>query len=122
MFGKKENIGKIETIIAESAVIEGNMSSEGTIRVDGIVEGHISKSTGVIVGKTGKITGDLHSESIIIGGVISGNVFTLNSLELLSTAQVLGDIETQTLSIHQGAIFEGKCTMIKKEMIKNVDE
>ena len=111
MFGKKETIGKIETIIAEGTDVKGDMSSEGTIRVDGEVSGHILKAVGVIVGKTGKVAGDLNGESVIIGGEVSGNVVASNNLELLSTAQVFGDIKAQTLSIHEGAIFEGKCTM-----------
>lgn len=111
MFGKKETIGKIETIIAEGTDVKGDMSSEGTIRVDGVVEGHILKAVGVIVGKTGKVAGDLNGESVIIGGEVSGNVVASNTLELLSTAQVFGDIKSQTLSIHEGAVFEGKCMM-----------
>lgn len=111
MFGKKETIGKIETIISKGAEVKGDMSSEGTIRVDGEVSGHILKAIGVIVGKTGKVAGDLTGESVIIGGEVSGNVVASNNLELLSTAQVFGDIKAQTLSIHEGAVFEGKCTM-----------
>lgn len=111
MFGKKETIGKIETIIAEGAEVKGDISSEGTIRVDGVVEGHILKAAGVVVGKTGKVAGDLNAESVAVGGEVSGNVIASNNLELLSTAQVFGDIKAQTLSIHEGAVFEGKCTM-----------
>lgn len=111
MFGKKETIGKIETIIAEGTDVKGDMSSVGTIRVDGVVEGHIIKAAGVIIGRSGKVAGDLTGESVIIGGEVSGNVVASNNLELLSTAQVFGDIKAQTLSIHEGAVFEGKCTM-----------
>ncbi|MFH0948245.1 MAG: polymer-forming cytoskeletal protein [Elusimicrobiota bacterium] len=119
MFGKKETIGKIETIIAEGVEIKGDISSEGNIRMDGEVFGHILKATGVVVGKTGKVSGDLNAESVVIGGEISGNVVASNNLELLSTAKVFGDIESQTLSIHEGAVFEGKCTMNKKEATIN---
>lgn len=122
MFGKKETIGKIETIIAEGTTVKGDMSSEGTIRIDGEISGHILKAAGVIVGKTGKVEGDLNAESVIIGGKVSGNVVASNNLELLSTAQVFGDIKAQTLSIQEGAIFEGKCTMSKKEVVANVEK
>lgn len=111
MFGKKETICKVETIISEGTEIKGDVSSEGTIRIDGLVDGHILKSSGVIIGQTGKLTGDVNAESIAIGGAVSGNVEASGNLELLSTAKVYGDIKTQTLSIHEGAIFEGKCTM-----------
>jgi len=122
MFGKKETIGKIETIIAAGTNVKGDVSSEGTIRIDGAVDGHILKAAGVIIGKTGKIAGDLNGESVIIGGEVSGNVVASNNLELLSTAQVFGDIKSQTLSIHEGAVFEGKCTMSRKEVVGNVEK
>ncbi|HAM38377.1 MAG: hypothetical protein A2474_07520 [Elusimicrobia bacterium RIFOXYC2_FULL_34_12] len=117
MFGKKENIGKIETIISAGTEVKGDVSTEGTIRIDGLVDGHILKAQGVIVGENGKLTGDVKAESIIVGGEVSGNVNASISLELLSTSKVYGDIKTQMLSIQEGAVFEGKCTMtaIKKE-------
>jgi len=111
MFGKKDVIGKIETIIAEGAKIKGDIQSEGTIRVDGEISGHISKATGVIIGRTGKVDGDLRAESAMIGGEISGNVVVEKHLELLSTARVLGDIKAEKLSIQEGAVFQGKCAM-----------
>ena len=125
MFGKKETIGKVETIISEGTEIKGDVSSEGTIRIDGLVDGHILKANGVIIRKTGKLTGDVCAESVAVGGEVSGNVEASGNLELLSTAKVYGDIKTQTLSIQEGAIFEGKCMMnIVKEptQILNLSE
>ncbi|MEW6556251.1 MAG: polymer-forming cytoskeletal protein [Elusimicrobiota bacterium] len=122
MFWKKETIGKIETIIAEGATVKGDISSEGTIRLDGVIEGHILEAEGVVIGKTGKVKGDLTAESVVVGGEISGNVVASNNLELLSTAKVFGDIQAQTLSIHEGAVFEGKCTMSKKETNINTEK
>ena len=117
MFGKKENIGRVETIISTGTEIKGDVSTEGTVRVDGLVDGHILKAHGVIIGEAGKLTGDVKAESIVIGGEVSGNVDASANLELLATAKVYGDIKTQMLSIQEGAVFEGKCTMtaIKKE-------
>ncbi|MFH1540298.1 MAG: polymer-forming cytoskeletal protein [Elusimicrobiota bacterium] len=114
MFGKKETIGKIETIIAKGTKVEGDITSDGTIRVDGEILGHILKATGVIVGKTGKVGGNLNAEDVAVGGEVSGNVTVLNTLELFSTARVVGNIEAQTLSIQEGAVLEGKCTVSKK--------
>ncbi|MBN1384105.1 MAG: polymer-forming cytoskeletal protein [Elusimicrobia bacterium] len=111
MFGRKETIGKVETIISDGTEVKGDISSEGTIRIDGLVDGHILKSSGVIIGQTGRLTGDVQAESIAIGGEVAGNVIASNNLELLSTAKVCGDIKTQTLSIQEGAVFEGKCKM-----------
>ncbi|MDD5687958.1 MAG: polymer-forming cytoskeletal protein [Elusimicrobia bacterium] len=122
MFGKKELIGKVETIISEGTEIKGDVSSEKSMRIDGLVDGHILESNGVIIGKTGKITGDVKAEFIVIGGEVSGNVIATDNLELLPTARIYGDIKAQTLSVQEGAIFEGKCTMnAKKEVNKDVD-
>ena len=115
MFGKKEIIGKIETIIAEGVEVKGDITSKSTVRIDGVISGHILKAMGVIVGKTGKVYGDLCCESAVIGGEILGKVIISKTIELLSTARVIGDIETQTLSIQDGAVFEGKCSMSGKD-------
>jgi cytoskeletal protein CcmA (bactofilin family) len=111
MFGKKETIGKIETIISEGTEVKGDITSKETIRIDGVVDGHILQAEGTIIGKTGTLKGDVNAVSVVVGGEVLGNVVASNNLELLSTAKVHGDIKTQTLSIQEGAIFEGKCTM-----------
>jgi cytoskeletal protein CcmA (bactofilin family) len=118
MFAKKaeHNIPKeIETIIGENTHFQGTLKSKGSIRIDGRVEGSIVEASQVIVGTKGYIQGDITAQSVIIGGKVNGNVTAVESIELQPGAQLLGDIHTSTLSIGEGAIFEGHCVMTSEK-------
>lgn len=113
MFNKKTlNIPKeIETIIGEDTFFQGNIKSKGSIRIDGRLEGNIVEAAQVIVGAKGYVQGDITAQSVIIGGKVNGNVTATENIELQPGSQLLGDIHTSTLSIGEGAVFEGHCVM-----------
>lgn len=117
MFNKKNlNIPKeIETIIGEGTVFQGNIKSKGSIRIDGRLEGNIIEASQVIIGSKGYVQGDITAQSVIIGGKVNGNVTALENIELQPGSQLLGDIHTSTLSIGEGAVFEGHCMMTSEK-------
>lgn len=111
MFGKKDiEIDKMETVIGPDARFQGNVRSKGFVRVDGIVDGSVS-AEGVIVGEKAAVTGDVTAKRVYIGGKVTGNIIATTSLELQPKGQILGDIRTAQLSIADGSVFEGHCTM-----------
>lgn len=115
---KKENvkmIGKVDTIVGTNSEIKGIISSKSTIRIDGRLEGGISNAEGVIIGENGEVKGDINAQSVTVSGKIEGNVSCSNTLEILPEAQIYGDIQTPILSISEGAIFEGNCSMRKEK-------
>ncbi len=127
MFGKPndkniEKFNKIETIVSHHTEIKGNMSSKGSLRIDGIFEGIIEHADGIILGETGIIKGDINAQNIVIGGKITGNITAAETIEILETAQVYGDMNSSTLSIAEGAIFEGNCIMTKSTSTQPRDE
>ncbi|MFN3550556.1 MAG: polymer-forming cytoskeletal protein [Endomicrobiia bacterium] len=117
MFGKKnsELPKEVETIIGENTILQGTLKTKGSIRVDGRLEGNIIEASQVIVGVKGYIQGDVTAQSVIVGGKINGNVTAIESIELKPGAQLLGDIHTSTLSIGEGAVFEGHCVMTSEK-------
>lgn len=116
MFGKKISETKeVETIIGEDTIIQGTLKTKGSIRIDGRLEGNIVEASQVIIGVKGYVQGDITAQSVIIGGKVNGNVTTLESIELQPGAQLLGDIHTSTLSIGEGAVFEGHCVMTSEK-------
>jgi cytoskeletal protein CcmA (bactofilin family) len=110
----KSLLESVETLIGENAVIEGTITTEKVIRIDGKVIGNIN-AFGIIVGQKAEITGDIETKNIIISGLIKGNINASETIEILSQANILGDIKTNILSIAQGACFYGKSAMILKE-------
>ncbi len=94
------------SVIGPDLTINGNLISKGEVQVDGIVEGDIHGSH-VIVGETATISGGIIAEEVVIRGHVVGSVRSKRVM-LQSTSQVEGDIYHQSLSIEQGAMFEGK--------------
>lgn len=120
MFQRKDantfdvNTDKIDTIIGKNTKIEGNISSQGTMRIDGLVTGKVEVEGNLIVGENSKIEADIKADNISVSGEIVGNLTIKNQVQITSTGKVYGDIEVQNLIIDEGAIFDGKCKMNKK--------
>ncbi|MGB0885193.1 MAG: bactofilin family protein [Chitinophagales bacterium] len=93
--------------------IEGHIKSDGSIRIDGILNGSISTKAKLVIGKTGIITGDVHCENASIEGRVEGKLQVQNLLDLKSTALINGDIFTAKLVVSPGAVFNGTCKMDK---------
>lgn len=109
---KNENIGKDEvTIIGAGVVLEGKLSSNGNIRVDGAINGDITANGNVTVGETGEIRGEIRAEAINIGGRVNGGINAKEKAVLESKAVLQGDIITKILVVEAGAIFDGQSKM-----------
>lgn len=109
--------GKIEAFLGADTEFQGNITSKGTLRIDGKWEGGNVIADGVIVGESGVIKGSITADSIIIGGKVTGNLSANGAIEILTRAHVCGDIKTPQLSIAEGAIFEGSCSMGETESV-----
>ena len=106
---------KVESVIAPSLVVKGDIQSSGTLRIDGTVEGTISADGSIVVTKGGAAKGNITADNIVIGGAVEGNVIAREKVELRSTGVLHGDIITvvRGLAISEGAVFEGSCKMSK---------
>lgn len=114
MSDKTRESERLNTIIGQGTVIRGECSVNGTVRIDGMVDGSL-KATGVaIMGKSGKVKGDLIAMSAIVGGVVEGSVMAEGRLELQSGARVEGDIKAKKLVVEEGVFFQGFCNMEEK--------
>jgi cytoskeletal protein CcmA (bactofilin family) len=117
MFGpKKTELTKIETVIAEGTTICGELiSSTGTMRIDGKVEGKKIEAKGLIIGEKGSVVSEISTNIAVISGYLKGNVIAKEKIEILSKAVVCGNLTAPNLSIAEGSKFEGNCLMNEKE-------
>lgn len=106
------------TIIGSSSSFDGKLISTGIVRVDGILSGELEVDGNIIVGENGYIKGNIKSDKVVIAGKVEGNVYSSGSLELTSSGKLYGDIEVRNVTIEDGAVFEGKCTMIQSASSK----
>ena len=118
MFGKEKSaqvpsavpVSKIETIIGPNARFDGNVQSDGGLRVDGIFEGTIDIAGNLVIGEAAKIIADIKAHNISISGAVKGNVDG-NRVEILKTGRVWGDLTIKSLLLEEGAYLRGQTTM-----------
>ena len=108
---KKLDENKIATIIGPGTVVEGHINSQGTIRVEGGVNGRVDCDDTIVVHESGQVRADLIAGQVIISGTVEGNVFAHERLEIANAGKVVGNITSPRISIAEGVIFEGQCTM-----------
>lgn len=102
---------KAITIIGQGTLASGEIKSKGTIRIEGAVEGKIHCEDTVVVQESGKVKAEIVAAQIVISGEVKGNVFAHDRLEITANGRLVGDITAPKVSIAEGVIFEGKCSM-----------
>lgn len=115
MFNKEKNkVGNIEidTLIGGNTQIEGNLTSEKDVRIDGVLKGDISSQSKVVIGERANVVGDIYAHNIIIYGTVKGNIKGEGLLEIMESGELHGDIEVKSISIREGGLFYGKSNMI----------
>lgn len=113
---RNTNEGKDEvTIISAGVVVEGKLTSNGNVRVDGSVNGDIMANGNVTVGESGEVNGEIRAEAIAIGGKVTGTVKSKDKLTLEAKAVLQGDIITKILVVEAGAQFDGQSKMSEKD-------
>ena len=108
-------------IIEVSTKIIGDIFSEADFRIDGIVEGNVTTSGKIVVGKSGKINGIINCSNADISGSISGKIEVNEVLSLMSESLIQGDIVTGKLSVEEGAQVEASISMKSGKQLKAVE-
>lgn len=98
-------------IIRKGTIIKGDINCVGDIRIDGELKGKLISEGKVVVGTTGLIEGEVTCKNADISGTLNAVLKVKELLLLKSTANIIGDIKTNKLSIEPGANFTGACNM-----------
>jgi cytoskeletal protein CcmA (bactofilin family) len=104
---------KIRTTLGKETNFNGIMRFTDSLKIDGKFQGEIISNGFLYVEFGAVVKANIKVGSIIIGGVVKGNVEALEKLEMLASGQVFGNIRTAKLRIADGVVFDGKCEMIK---------
>ena len=113
MAQKKSEFEPINTIIGEGTKFNGEFELQGSMRIDGIFSGKILSEGKVIVGPLGHVKTNIQANKVIVAGKVDGNIYALESVHLLNTASVYGDIVCPNLIVDSGVIFEGRARVSK---------
>ena len=100
------------SIIGPSMKVVGDCETDGTIRIEGVVEGSVKAGKAVVVGKDGKVKGDITTQDAVISGTVVGTLSAESRLELQATARIDGEIRARRMQLEEGAILNGTVQMV----------
>ncbi|MCP4503738.1 MAG: polymer-forming cytoskeletal protein [Deltaproteobacteria bacterium] len=103
--------GQTHTILGPESSFDGKLSFTGAVRIDGKFKGEITTSDVLVVGEGAEVEAQAYVGSLVLNGTLRGNVFAKKSVELMTPAKLYGNVETPSLVIHNGVIFEGSSRM-----------
>ncbi|MFZ9887754.1 MAG: bactofilin family protein [Myxococcota bacterium] len=104
-------VGQTHTILGPESSFDGKLTFQGAVRIDGRFAGEIFTDDVLVIGESAEVKATLDVGSLILNGTMRGNVRAKKAVELHAPARLYGDIETPSLVMHQGVIFEGNCRM-----------
>jgi cytoskeletal protein CcmA (bactofilin family) len=99
------------SIIGNNSQFQGKFAVKGAIRIDGKFEGDSLIVDKVFIGPKGKVKTNVKASSVVVEGVLIGNIQATNRVLLLPSSRILGDIQTPELIIQNGTILRGNCTI-----------
>lgn len=101
----------LNALLGRGSEFDGKLTFEGTVRIDGKFTGTIVSNDVLVVGEGAKVAAEITCGTIIVHGEINGNIKARNLVELHHPARVRGNVETPTLMIEKGVMFEGQTKM-----------
>jgi cytoskeletal protein CcmA (bactofilin family) len=99
------------SIIGPGMTIVGDCETDGTVRVEGSVEGSIRAGKAVVIGKQGVVSGDITTQDAVISGRVEGTLVAASRLELQSTCHIEGEVHTRRMQLEEGAVLNGSVHM-----------
>jgi cytoskeletal protein CcmA (bactofilin family) len=106
--------GNLSGFVGSGTIVTGEANFKAMMRVDGHLSGRINSSSGtLIVGANGKVDANIEVAVAIIHGTVNGDIIATQRLELGRASKLNGNIQTASLMIEPGALFEGACKMIR---------
>jgi cytoskeletal protein CcmA (bactofilin family) len=112
---KKPQSEEIRTLLGEGAKFDGELSFQGTVRIDGVFSGKIfSESASLIIGENGQVEGDVAVTNIVVLGKFKGKCSVAGLTRLIAGSFFEGELKTVELTIEKTAKFNGQCTMSAK--------
>jgi cytoskeletal protein CcmA (bactofilin family) len=105
--GTQVNRDSVVSIIGPGMRVVGNCETEGTLRIEGIVEGTVRAGKAVVIGKDGSVKGDVYTQDAIVGGNVTGTIVAESRLELQATCLIEGEIRARRVKLEEGGRIKG---------------
>ena len=99
------------SVINDRLIIRGELETDGTVRVEGRVEGPRHRVGTLIVGAGGYVVGDVEARDVVVAGQVQGNIHATGRLEIETGASVLGEIRANLMILREGATIHGQVSI-----------
>ncbi|HUF76560.1 MAG TPA: polymer-forming cytoskeletal protein [Longimicrobiales bacterium] len=110
------------SIIGPGMKVIGDCHTDGTIRVEGTVEGSVNAAKAVVIGKQGVVRGNVVTQDAVISGRVEGSLVAESRLELQATCQIEGEVKTRRMQLEEGAVLNGTVQMGEKSRARVASE
>lgn len=108
---RKRKVTRIDSLIGQQTEIKGDINFTGGLHIDGKIEGNISaaESSGSVLtlSDQGSIKGDVRVPNVILNGLVRGNVYAEEHIELALNARVIGNVYYNLIEMAMGAEVNG---------------
>ena len=111
MKNEKEQSGSMFNALTAGSKIVGTITADSDFRIDGSIEGDLNCSGKVVIGEAGRIKGTITCQNAEILGLLDGKIVCHQQLSLRASGKIHGDVQTKTLIVEPGALFNGTCAM-----------
>jgi cytoskeletal protein CcmA (bactofilin family) len=101
------------TTLGRETDFKGTMRFRDSLRIEGKFSGEIVSAGFLSIAEGAVVHANIRVSSIVVGGIVYGNIEASSKLEMLTSGRVFGDIRTAKLKIADGVVYEGRCEMIK---------
>ena len=105
------NGSNLNAFLGEGTSFKGTLTFEGTVRIDGRLEGEIFTKETLVVGEGARVSASINAGVVIISGTVHGNITAERKTDIHASGRLYGNISTPSLIIEEGVIFEGTCAM-----------
>lgn len=105
------NQAQLEAFLGKGSKVVGTLTFSGPADIDGFVEGEIVANERLTIGEAAVVNAKISGAEIVVKGTVTGDIVASKRLSLKKPARITGNIMAVNLSIEEGVVFEGKCSM-----------
>lgn len=111
----------INSIVGEGTEFRGDLKLSGLLRVDGDFSGSITTDGKILVGKNGRAECTIKAGTVVVGGVVRGNISANEKVVILSTGMVIGNVSTPRLIVEEGVVLNGNCLISRSAVVSEAE-
>jgi cytoskeletal protein CcmA (bactofilin family) len=101
--------GEVHTLLGRGSEFEGKLTFEGQVRIDGKFGGQIFTKDTIIIGDGARVTAEISAGTVVVHGMVEGNIKATHAIELHKPGRVKGNLEAPSVSMDPGVAFDGNC-------------